>query len=75
MDTNTTAAVRPKKDNRIVYKNKKIAVNGNTVSFDGKYNPDKKTLRVYRVYGDVTLHDEALQNFAIENNIDKVIKL
>ncbi len=62
-----------KKDNRKVYNNEKIEVNGTNVRFDGKYSPDNNTLKIYRMYGDVNLFDEAIQNFCIDNKIDKAV--
>jgi len=59
------------KDNRKVYQNQKIEVNGTNVTFDGKYSPDNNTLKIYRMYGDVRLFEEAIQNFCIDNKIDK----
>lgn len=61
------------KDLRKVYTNQPIQLEGNTVHFDGKYNPETKTLKVYRYYGDITLREQALQDFCIVNNFDKVI--
>lgn len=61
------------KDKRIVYKNKKIEVDGNVVFFDGKYNPDTDTLKVYRYHGDINLREEAFQGFCIENNYTNLI--
>lgn len=62
-----------KKDNRITYTNQPIEVNGTVVHFDGKLNPETKELRVYKIHGDVTLFDEALQNFCLDNGIDKAL--
>ncbi|HET8963758.1 MAG TPA: hypothetical protein VFM99_07670 [Chitinophagales bacterium] len=62
-----------KKDNRKVYNNEKIEVNGTNVTFDGKYYPDNNTIKIYRMYGNVALFDEAIQNFCIDNKIDKAI--
>ncbi len=57
------------KDNRKTYRNKQIEVNGTVVHFDGKFSPATDTLKIYRIYGDVSLFDEAIQNFCIDNNI------
>jgi hypothetical protein len=62
-----------KKDNRKVYKNEKIEVNGTNVTFDGKYSPDSNTLKIYRMHGDVNLFAEAIQNFCIDNKIATTI--
>ncbi len=62
-----------KKDNRKVYNGEEIKVNGNIVRFDGKYSPDNNTLKVYKMYGDVSLFDEAIQNFCIDNKIENAI--
>ena len=67
MDTNTIK----RKDNRKVYQNQKIEVNGTHVTFDGKYSPDDNRLVIYRMYGDVRLFNEAIQNFCIDNKIAK----
>lgn len=63
------------KDNRKVYKQKRIEVDGNVITFDGKYNPDTNTLKIYRMYGDVSLYDQAIMEFCIDNKIGKAIKL
>jgi hypothetical protein len=60
------------KDNRKVYDNQEILVNGNVVRFDGKGDPDKKVLKVYKYYGDITLQNEALQDFAFSNGYETV---
>lgn len=62
-----------KKDNRTVYNNEKIEVNGTNVTFDGKYSPGNNTLKIYRMHGDVSLFDEAIQNFCIDNKIDNAV--
>jgi hypothetical protein len=62
-----------KKDNRKVYSNEKIEVNGTNVTFDGKHSLDTNTLKVYRMYGDVNLFNEAIQNFCIVNKIDTAV--
>lgn len=61
------------KDLRKVYTKEPIKLEGNTVHFDGKYDPATKTLKVYRYYGDITLKEQALQDFCIDNKIDKAI--
>lgn len=53
------------------FKHEPIKVNGNVVNFDGKYRPGTKTLKIYRMYGDIRLYDEAIMNFCIEHHIDK----
>lgn len=62
-----------KKDNRKVYSNEKIEVNGTIVTFHGKFSPDNNTLKIYRMNGDVSLFDEAIQNFCIQNKIAKAV--
>jgi len=62
-----------KKDTRVVYTQKEIKCNGNVVSFDGKGDKDAKQLKVYRYYGDITIREEALQGFAIENGYDTLL--
>jgi len=61
------------KDDRKTYRQERIEVNGTCVHFDGKYSPSANTLRVYRMFGDITLFDEAIQNFCIDNNIGVVV--
>ena len=60
-------------DNRKNYSHKQIECEGNFVRFDGKGDPKTKTLKVYRYYGDVTIMEQALQEFAITNGYEKVI--
>lgn len=55
------------KDNRISYTRERIEINGTGVDFDGKGNPDTKTVKIYNMRGDVRLFGEALQNFCIDN--------
>lgn len=55
------------KDSRKQYTHHRIEHEGNVWHIDGKYNPDTKVLKVYKVYGDVTnpeLLNEALEAFA-----------
>ena len=59
------------KDLRKTFKGERIAVNGTFVSFDGKLDTVKNELRIYQLFGDVSLFDEAIQNFCIDNKIDK----
>ena len=61
------------KDNRITYNDQAVEVNGNTIRFDGKGDPETKTLKVYRYRGDITMRDEAMQNFALDNGYETVI--
>jgi len=51
------------KEKPIVYKNESIKVDGNIVSFDGKYFPDKQILRAYRYYGDINISKKAFETF------------
>ena len=62
-----------KKDKRKTLKNVRVEANGNCAFIDGKYDPDTNTLKVYRYHGDITIRDEAIQNYAIDNKIDKVV--
>ena len=59
-------------DNRITYSNQEIKVDGNVVRFDGKGHKESKTLKVYRYYGDIRVHEQAIQEFAIVNGYDTV---
>lgn len=61
------------KDTRKVYTYQEIAVNGTVVHFDGKYNPETDTLKVYRMHGDIRLFNEALMNFCTDNKIGKAV--
>lgn len=61
------------KDNRKVLKNQKVELEGTFITFDGKFNPATNTLKVYKLQGDVTLFEQAIQDYAIVNRIDKVI--
>lgn len=61
------------KDNRKVYKNQRLEANGNCAFFDGKYDPQTDTLKVYRYYGSVNIMAEAFQNFCIDNKIGNVL--
>lgn len=61
------------KDTRIAYANKKIYLQGNVVSFVGKGDPKTKVLKIYRMFGDVTLFGEAVQQFAIDHGYEKVL--
>lgn len=58
------------KDIRKVYNKQAIEVNGTNVHFDGKGNPETKTLKVYRYFGDINLMEEAMQNFCIDNGYE-----
>ncbi len=61
------------KDNRKVYNNEAIEVDGTVVHFDGKLDPVGNKLKIYRMRGDVSLFQEAIQNFATVNKIDTVV--
>lgn len=58
-----------------IYANQEIQCNGITVHFYGKYDPSMDTLKVYRYYGDITIKEQALQDFAISNGIGCVVIL
>lgn len=55
------------------FKNEKVEVNGNHITFDGKFSPKENTLTITKLQGDITLFEEAIQGFCISNNIDKTI--
>ncbi len=57
-----------------VYKGEKIEVNGSFITFDGKYFAETDCVKFYKMHGDVTLFDEAIQNFCVTNNISKALK-
>jgi|GraSoiStandDraft_46_1057282.scaffolds.fasta_scaffold276107_2 hypothetical protein len=50
-----------------------ISVEGTFIHFDGALNTGTNTLRVFALYGDTGLFEEGLQNFCIENKINKAI--
>lgn len=60
------------KDNRKIYNKKKIEFKGTHITFDGKGNPDNKSLTVYRYYGDITLFNDVFKQFCQVNNYEKV---
>lgn len=54
-------------DKRLQFNHHRVEHEGNVWNIDGKYDPQTNTLKVYRVYGDVTqpeVLDEALQILA-----------
>lgn len=51
------------KDNRISFVNQKIDLGDNVVFFDGKYNPERKELKVYKYHGDINRSKEAFKTF------------
>ena len=61
------------KDTRKVYKNHRIEITGNVITFDGKLNPTSNTLKIYRLNGDVSRFDEAIEQFCTGNGIENVI--
>lgn len=61
------------KDTRKVYNNQQIEVNGTNIKFDGKGAADKSVLKIYRLYGDVGLFQEAIQNFCIDNGYQTAV--
>lgn len=61
------------KDSRITYKKTEINLEGNTIRFDGKGNPEKKELKIYRIFGDIRLFNQAIQDFAIGNGYETVL--
>ena len=62
-----------KSDTRKTYNNEPIRLQDNVIHFDGKLNPETNELKIYRLRGDIRLFDEAIQNFCIDNKIDKCI--
>lgn len=61
------------KDTRKVLKNVRLEADGVVAYMSGKYDPTTKELRVYRFDGDINKLAMMLQNYAIENGIDKVV--
>lgn len=51
------------KDIRKVFKHEPIDLGDNTVHFDGKYNPETGTLKIYRYHGDINRSKEAIALF------------
>lgn len=66
---------RVKKDGRNVYDNEEIRLEGNIITFKGKGNPKARTLKIYKIYGDVSLFHKAIENFCLANGYDKAIIL
>lgn len=61
-------------DNRIVFKSEPLIFEDSLVgTFDGKLQPETKTLKIYKYNGDITKFEEAIQDYAIVNHIDTVI--
>jgi hypothetical protein len=60
------------KDLRKTLKKQKIEVNGTCVFFDGKYDPSVNWLKIYRYYGNINLIEDAITQYATQNQIDKV---
>jgi len=54
------------------FKEQKVEVDGNHIVFDGVYDPETDTLLIQKYQGDVTLIEESMQNFCIDNGIGKV---
>ena len=62
------------KDNRKSFTHQRIVTSNNDVlHFDGKFNPDTKTMKVYRMYGDVRAFDAAYEAIGIEYGCEKVL--
>lgn len=62
------------KDNRKTFKNQKVVTHNNDVLFfDGKFNPDTKVMKVYRIYGDVTKHQDAYDAIGTDYGCSKVL--
>lgn len=63
-----------KKDNRVVYNYHPINAFGNVWNFDGKGDPEKKELKIYRFFGSITdTHiGEAICGFMIDNDYEKI---
>lgn len=57
------------KDKRIVFKDQVIELTepNNRVFFDGKFNPDNNTLKVYKYHGDINRFAEAFEGFVQTN--------
>lgn len=66
-----TTIQKQKKDNRVAYNNQRIELEGNVVTFNGKYNPATGVLKVYIMRGDVSLFDQAIQGFCIDKGYEK----
>lgn len=60
-------------DKRKTLTNVKVEVNGTCIHFDGKFDPETNQLKIYEMRGDVSLFGEAIQNYAIDNKIEKVL--
>jgi len=55
-------------DERIPYNYVPIECNGTTVHFTGKGDRKTSTLKVYQFYGDITLFEQAMQDFCLVNH-------
>ena len=61
------------KDLRKTYTNQRVVTSSNDVLyFDGKFDPTTKTMKVYRLHGDVRAFGEAYDAIGIEYGCDKV---
>ena len=56
-----------KKDTRktITYK-RIVTANNDVLFFDGKFNPDTKEMKIYRIYGDVRAFQDAYTAIGLE---------
>jgi hypothetical protein len=62
------------KDLRKTYTHQRIVTANNDVfNFDGKFDPATKTMKVYRIYGDINKKQEVYEAIGIEYNCDKVL--
>lgn len=52
----------------IQYNFQAVKLEGNVINFDGTGNTDTGELKVVRMYGDVSLYAQAVQDFCIDNN-------
>lgn len=62
------------KDKRKPFSLEPLFVEGSFVgSFNGKFNPDTNTLKIYNYYGDITKFGAAIHEYAFDKKIDTII--
>ena len=62
------------KDLRKTYTHERVVTSNNDVLyFDGKFDPTTKTMKVYRLFGDVRAFDDAYQAIFFDYNCEKVL--
>lgn len=63
-----------KKDRRKTYTHQRIETsNGDVLHFDGKFDPETKVMKVYRLHGSVLAFQDAYDAIGIEYGCNKVM--